>query len=110
MGVDPQLVVAGSATDPVLKVSGEFDRSAEGSFMTAVEGVLERAHTLTIDMRGATFVDSSAVRGLLATQKQAMDAGVRMLLVDGEALKRVLGRLGILNTFNRVDGDGRALA
>jgi anti-anti-sigma factor len=99
--------LAGSIENPVVKVIGEFDLAGEQPFGIAVEKALSGTKTLTIDMRETTFIDSSGVRSLFAAQRQAKDAGVTMLVVESAALDRVLDLLGILNTFNRVDGDGR---
>jgi anti-anti-sigma factor len=101
--------LGGTREDPVLKVLGEFDLAGEEAFGVAVDQALSGTQTFTIDMRETTFLDSSGVRALFAAQRQANDAGVKMLLVDSEAVDRVLEVLGILNTFNRVDGDGSPL-
>jgi anti-anti-sigma factor len=99
----------GSREHPVVRVVGEFDLAGEEAFAVAVAEALSGTQTLTIDMRETSFVDSSGVRALFAAQRQANDAGVKMLLVESDAVDRVLKLLGILNTFNRVDGDGSPL-
>jgi anti-anti-sigma factor len=101
--------VEGSTEHPVVRVRGEFDLAGEEAFSTAIDIALSGTQTITIDMRETTFMDSSAVRALFAAQKRANDAGVKMLLVESEAVDRVFTLLGILNTFNRIDGDGSPL-
>jgi anti-sigma B factor antagonist len=94
--------ISGSCAEPVVNVIGELDIGGEEAFATAVEGVLPDAQAVTIDMTETTFVDSTGVRALLAAQNRTTDAGVKLWLVQGDAVKRVLEVLGITDTFNSV--------
>jgi anti-sigma B factor antagonist len=95
--------ISGSCSEPVVKVMGEFDIGGEEAFATAVEGVLPDAQAVTIDMTETTFVDSTGVRALLAAHNRTTDAGVKLWLVQGAAVKRVFELLGITDTFNYVE-------
>ena len=78
----------GSAT--VVRVDGDLDMATSPELVEALEGADPGKRTV-IDLSGCTFLDSSAVRVLIATARAAESAGGDVSLVTKDAgLLRVL--------------------
>ena len=77
-----ELAEASSDGAVVVRLAGEFDLSVERLFVEIVtDGVLRDAHSsVVLDLDGITFLDSSGIRALLLTRKQALASGTRLPL------------------------------
>lgn len=65
--------------DVVVRVKGELDLSTTPQLSAAIDGTADSARTVTLDLAGVSFIDSSALRVLVM-------AG-RTLSGDGRALR-----------------------
>ena len=66
-----------------LALSGELDLSTLDQLETAVDGGLDGAATVVLDLRELTFLDSSGLRAMLALQAGQREKGGRLVLVRG---------------------------
>jgi anti-sigma B factor antagonist len=105
--VNPLTVSAAREDDGVRVVlAGELDIGSAPE----VEEVLRKvesdgAQTLTIDLRGLTFMDSTGLRMLVAADKRAKDAGRSLRIVRGPApVQRILDLTGLGDKLPLVDG------
>jgi anti-sigma B factor antagonist len=105
--VNPLTVSAAREDDGVRVVlAGELDIGSAPE----VEEVLHKvesdgAQTLTIDLRGLTFMDSTGLRMLVAADKRAKDAGRSLRIVRGPApVQRILDLTGLGDKLPLVDG------
>jgi anti-sigma B factor antagonist len=104
--VNPLTVSAAREDDGVRVVlAGELDIGSAPE----VEQVLRKvesdgAQTLTIDLRGLTFMDSTGLRMLVAADKRAKDAGRSLRIVRGPApVQRILDLTGLGDKLPLVD-------
>jgi anti-anti-sigma factor len=69
----------------VVRVTGEFDIAGCGRFRTAVER--DDAEMTVVDLRGATFLDSCALRELIELHRIVDLRGTRLAILrpDGQA-------------------------
>jgi anti-anti-sigma factor len=74
----------------VVSVSGEFDMSAAADVERQIRPLEDRVPILVIDLREVSFLDSSALRLLVALDAHAREQGRRVALVRGpENVQRV---------------------
>ena len=88
--------------DDRLVLTGELDRMAADALHRRVAEVLRGRvpATLTLDVSGLSFLDSSGVRCLLACRRQAEIAGCRLVVADPAAIAyQVLEISGLLDHF-----------
>ena len=81
--------------------AGELDVATCAQVRTELESVLESscAHVV-IDLRRLTFMDSSALHLLVATQRAALRRGIRLSLIRGpDAVNRTLEVAGMHDRF-----------
>ena len=88
----------------VVRVSGEFDLAACGRFREASDRA--DAEAVVVDLRRATFLDSSALGELIALQRQLDLRGARLAILRPE------GRADLIFKVTGIDGhlqvyDGR---
>jgi anti-sigma B factor antagonist len=82
----------------VVKVAGELDMATAPLFEAEVLPSLE-SERVVIDLTDCTFVDSSALRALLQTQRRVVDAGGKFAIIaTSPATTRVL-ELATLDRF-----------
>jgi anti-sigma B factor antagonist len=105
-GVKPLTITSTSEENGVRVVfTGELDIGGAQS----AEDVLRRvesdgAPTLTIDLRGLTFMDSTGLRMLVAADKRAHEAGRTLRIVRGPApVQRILDLTGLGDKLPIVD-------
>ena len=78
----------------VVRVSGDFDASGCGRFRDASER--EDAQLVVVDLRQATFLDSSALSELIRLQRRTEDRGSRLaILRPGGKADRIFKLTGI---------------
>jgi anti-anti-sigma factor len=86
----------------VVKVTGEFDVAGCERFRTAADR--DDAEILVVDLSGATFLDSCAVRELIDLQRMADLRGTRLAILrpDGQAdlIFRLTGMDGHLPLYD----------
>jgi anti-anti-sigma factor len=106
VGVKPLTITAQPEAGGVRVVFvGELDIGASQE----AEDVLRRVEgdgppTLTIDLRGLTFMDSTGLRMLVAADKRAMEAGRVLRIVRGPApVQRILDLTGLADKLPIVD-------
>ncbi|MDR7279268.1 STAS domain-containing protein [Catenuloplanes atrovinosus] len=69
-----------------LEAVGEFDRDNHHEIAAAVRHAISRGHPhITLDLRGVTYLDASAVRTLMACRYLALahGGGLRVLHANG---------------------------
>ena len=96
---------AGSGADCVLTVRGDIDLASAPDFETSLRTALDQSpSSITIDLTGLTFIDSSGLRALVSVSKEAQsrDATIALRNVPRHA-QRVLDITGLSELF---DGQG----
>jgi anti-sigma B factor antagonist len=104
--VNPLTVTAAREDDGVrVTLAGELDIGSAPE----VEEVLRKVEsdgvqTLTIDLRGLTFMDSTGLRMLVAADKRAKDEGRALRIIRGPApVQRILDLTGLGDKLPLVD-------
>jgi anti-anti-sigma factor len=79
-----------------LRVRGELDVAVADSLLRRVEGMEgSSARLVIVDLAEVTFLDSSGLKALLASQRAADEGGFEVLLVrTPKALRRVIDVAG----------------
>jgi anti-anti-sigma factor len=80
----------------VVRVSGEFDIAACERFRAASER--EDAGIVVVDLRGTTFIDSSALGELIALQRRVEQKGARLAILRPE------GKADLIFQLTGIDG------
>lgn len=76
--------VSGSAAGVGLAVTGEVDSSTAASLRAAVDAAFAGgARTLTVDLRGVTFLDSAGLCVLAGAYRRATDEGIALRVLAG---------------------------
>jgi anti-anti-sigma factor len=94
-------------------VDGELDLASVPALRREIALALRHGpETAVVDLRDARFIDSSGLHALLATQRQAVAAGTRLVVIrpDGPA-DRAFSLSGLDDLFprhEREDGADRA--
>lgn len=104
---DVEIVDEGSATRLVL--TGEIDVSVAAKLMTYAEQLVATGPTaITVDLSGATFLDSSGVGALVSMTNAAADAGLGavQLKPGPRNVMRVIEIVGLLDVFELVAEEG----
>jgi anti-sigma B factor antagonist len=87
----------------VVVVQGEIDVATASLLSDAIE-VLRG--TVTLDLSGVTFMDSSGVRVLLQQHQRREDAGDRLVLAElSQPVRRVLEVAGVLEYLGLASDD-----
>ncbi len=95
-----------SAAEPVLLVGGSLDLTSRDRLADAVQRILdaEGVRTLTIDLAGIDFVDSTGLGALVTARGEAEDRGVRLVLRSpSQRARRILEITGLLDVFTTVE-------
>jgi anti-anti-sigma factor len=77
MATPLEIVIEGSADDPVLLLHGEIDVASVVGLRTAVDGLPRDPGRLTIDLAGVTFMDSTGLGWLAALAKGGCEVSLR---------------------------------
>ena len=82
------------------QISGEVDAHSAEPFGAALAGVDPSAPTVTVDMSGVTFMDSSGLRVLVEAQQRAEAGGPKLVLrAPSRQIVRLLDLAGLTETF-----------
>jgi anti-sigma B factor antagonist len=91
----------------VVTLSGEHEAYTADKLSRQLSGLLAEGVGLTVDLRQATFIDSTVVGVLIATHKRAAEADLPFtILVGGETgwpVRRLLDVTGLGEQLNIVD-------
>src|SRR5690348_1011120 len=82
----------------VLELSGEFDLAVASVLRGAFREALAESETVVVDLSRTTFMDSTALGGLVTAQRKAVDRGGEVRLVGLNAGLRRVFRLMALDT------------
>jgi anti-anti-sigma factor len=92
-----------------IRVSGELDMAASAGLTEAIVGA-EGCDRITLDLRGVTFLDSSAIGALVASGREVAERGGRLEIgARSDIVSRVLEITGLSETSEALDvlpGDG----
>ncbi|MHA6756992.1 STAS domain-containing protein [Streptacidiphilus sp. PAMC 29251] len=95
-----------STTGPVLALTGELDHASAGQLRTAVDALaLEAGQTLTFDLTGLAFCDSTGITVIIAARNHARAADITLSHVPPTTVRilRVLGLDQILHVQPQVE-------
>ena len=92
---------AGSGADSVLTVRGDIDLASAPDFETSLRTALDQSpSSITIDLTGLTFIDSSGLRVLVSLSKEAQSRGATLGLRNvPRHAQRVLDITGLSEWF-----------
>lgn len=103
---DPPFAVSASAADgaTVLAFEGDLDVLSVDEARRAVRDAQEATRTVTLDLRGLRFMDSSGLRVVLEAHRRASDGAGRLLVAPGGgAVRRVFDLSGVAALVELVD-------
>jgi anti-anti-sigma factor len=101
--VDPSLRVEADYDGPhvTIVVEGELDVSGATQLQACVSEALERLtwdRSITIDVRGLTYTDSSGLAGLLRARAASDEVAVAFRITEpSPALRRLIEMAGVAN-------------
>jgi len=99
-----ELAVDGEDGTAVVTCRGDVDLSTCGELERAIESSLEPGvRVLRVDLHDLEFMDSTGLRSLMRAQRRCAEQGVRMELVVGAAVRRLLELTGALEQFTVVE-------
>jgi anti-sigma B factor antagonist len=97
----------------VVVVEGEHDVYTAPTLSEQLDALLQEGNPLVIDLTAATFVDSSVLRVLLETRRQADERGVGFAVAlaeeDSGPVRRVLDVTGLVPVLPVHAGRERAV-
>jgi anti-anti-sigma factor len=70
----------------IVSLAGDLDLASEERAMAALATALDGSSVLVADLRELSFLDSTGVRVLIATDLRAKEAGARFGVVRGEGM------------------------
>jgi anti-anti-sigma factor len=110
--IDAQVVVDQHGQISIVRLIGEHDLSTQDQINGAIEAAIRDGRDVVVDLRSATFIDSSTLQALVAGSRKASEAGRRLLLVIGEerAVVQVFELTGLLDSFDCADSLESAIA
>ena len=82
----------------IVTVSGELDLASAPHLDERLRACEDGTHTVLVDLRGLTFMDSSGLRVILAADARARSRGGRLLLVPGPPGVQRVFQLTLLDT------------
>jgi anti-sigma B factor antagonist len=90
---------AADGTATILRIDGELDITARDDLHEAVVAALRHGH-VTVDLDGATFIDSEALGALIDGYNAAQAGSVRFRVINAHGLvARVLEVSGAIGLF-----------
>lgn len=110
--IDAQVVVDQHGQISIVRLIGEHDLSTQDQISGAIEAAIQGGRDVVVDLRCATFIDSSTLQALVAGARKASEAGRRLMLVIGEerAVVQVFELTGLLDSFDCADSPESAIA
>ena len=110
--IDAQVVVDQHGQVSVVRLIGEHDLSTQDQISGAIEAAIQDGRDIVVDLRSATFIDSSTLQALVAGSRKASEAGRRLMLVIGEerSVVQVFELTGLLDSFDSADSPESAIA
>ena len=104
-----QVVVDLEATDPTVRVSGEFDDDAESTVAAALDTATTVASCdVVVDLADVTFIGSSGLRVLAATHVRLREQGGALVVQrPSDSVLRVLEYTGLRGELDVRPGDRR---
>ena len=78
----------------IVTLSGELDIATCDTLQEVLADIADVA-SVTVDLRGLEFMDSSGVHCLLDAHRAARDRGVEFKVIDGASVSRVLEVSGV---------------
>jgi anti-sigma B factor antagonist len=96
----------------VVAVSGDLDMAAAPAFERALSEIVTRNGPTILDLTEVTFMDSTAIRAMLAVRRQADLKPGRFAVVceAGGEIERTLQYMGLDSTFSIVQSRPQAAA
>lgn len=95
----------------IVRLEGDLDIASEQQATADLEGALDGADMLVVDLRGLAFIDSTGVRVLLSVELLARERGARFGVVRGDGMiARLLEVTRIEQRFPVVDDPEELLA
>jgi anti-anti-sigma factor len=96
----------------VVVASGEIDLSTSPQLRAALRDPEAQAPRVVLDLRGVTFMDSSALGVIVGQHKRARDEGFRFAVAahGAENVERILELAGLTGLLDIVDGSDELLA
>jgi anti-anti-sigma factor len=93
---------ADNGIDCVLTVRGDIDLASAPDFETSLRTALDQSpNSITIDLAGLTFIDSSGLRVLVSLSKEAQSRGATLGLRNvPRHAQRVLDITGLTEWFD----------
>lgn len=70
-----EVTIAANATPPVVVATGELDAASSVDLGQALDTALNAGQGITLDLSAVTFIDSSALRVVVAALRHASDEG-----------------------------------
>ena len=99
-----ELAVDGEDGVAVVTCRGDVDLSTCAELERAIESSLEPGvRVLRVDLHDLEFMDSTGLRCLMLAQRRCTEQDVRMELVIGAVVRRLLELTGALEQFTLVE-------
>ena len=98
---DVTIEVAATGPTVVVMVRGELDIASTCSLTTQLRDAAGHGRDVVVDLSQVTFIDSTALRTLIAAHRVLEDAGHRLVLADPSAVvTRVLTLSGLVSLLH----------
>jgi anti-anti-sigma factor len=96
----------------VVQLIGEHDLSTKEQISGAIDAAVKGNRDVVVDLRSASFIDSSTLQALVAGSRGAAQAGRGFMIVIGEerAVVQVFDLTGLLDSFDCADSPESAIA
>ena len=102
----PSISVSVHQDRAVVRLDGEHEAYMADKLARHITGLLTEGVGVTIDLRRATFIDSTVIGVLLSAHRRAADAGLDFVLLLGEetgwSVRRLLEVTGLATQFDVV--------
>jgi anti-sigma B factor antagonist len=91
---------------PILEVVGELDMVTAPAFDAALQRPL-RGSSLTCDLRGVSFIDSTGMEVLMRARDVALREGCELIVLPSAVVRRLAGLLDLEDCLlGQLDGRG----
>ena len=96
----------------VVQLVGEHDLSTQDQLGGAIDAAVQGDRDVVVDLRSASFIDSSTLQALVSGSRKATEAGKHLMIVIGEerAVVQVFELTGLLGSFDCADSPESAIA